>query len=398
MEEILQTIRAEEEVLARLVFSDFAKSGETRKIALRPVALNDPAIRWQAEEQTQNKAFQKNLTQADFERYLEALFTERSFRQVNLFTPEYELSFRISKKGNVLKNCNRRGKTEKAVSENNAEKAYFIREGDEAPFLQDLGIFTSERKIVRARYDKFRQINRFLKILDHALKEYDKGEISILDFGCGKSYLTFLVYYYFQKIRGLRVRILGYDLKKDVVEHCNALAKKYGYAQLQFVVADVTRDALPEENIDMVLSLHACDTATDYALFYAMQHRASYIFSVPCCQHEINAAIRKGGDFDLFFKHGIFKERFCALLTDAIRAQILEKAGYKVDVLEFVDFAHSPKNLMLRARKKAEPKNRDLSELLALEEQYHFRQTLLHLALEERKQNAESRGYPLPGN
>ena len=169
-------------------------------------------------------------------------------------------------------------------------------------------------------YDKFRQINRFIELVDDAFRASEQQEITILDFGCGKSYLTFILYYYFTVKRGVKATILGYDLKEDVVEHCNAIAQKYGYDGLRFVVSDVTRDTLADTHVDMVVTLHACDTATDYALWYAVEKGVKHIFSVPCCQHEINATIHKGGDFDVLLRHGLLQERFSALLTDSIRA------------------------------------------------------------------------------
>ena len=160
-----------------------------------------------------------------------------------------------------------------------------------------------------------------------------------------------MLYYYFAVKRGVRAKIIGYDLKEDVVEHCNEVAARYGYSDLHFVVADVTRDVLYREHIDMLVTLHACDVATDYALHYAISRGVEHIFSVPCCQHEVNKTIQKGGDFDILLSHGLFQERFSALLTDAIRAAVLEDEGYDVDVIEFIDFAHSPKNLMLRCHR-----------------------------------------------
>ena len=216
--------------------------------------------------------------------------------------------------------------------------------------MQELGIFTKENKIVNQMYDKFKQINRFVEIIDDEFKNSNLKEITILDFGCGKSYLTFLIYHYFVNIKKIKANIIGYDLKKEVVENCNNLAKKYNCTGLKFVVSDVKKDKLFEGKIDMVVTLHACDTATDYALNFAIKNKAKYIFSVPCCQHEINLSIKQGGDYDLLLKHGIIKERFSALLTDSIRAEILSASGYSVDMLEFVDFAYSPKNIMIRAK------------------------------------------------
>lgn len=215
--------------------------------------------------------------------------------------------------------------------------------------------------------------------MDDAFRAYGRDEITILDFGCGKSYLTFVLYYYFAVKRGVRAKIIGYDLKEDVVEHCNEVAARYGYSDLHFVVADVTRDVLYSEHIDMLVTLHACDVATDYALHYAISRGVEHIFSVPCCQHEVNKTIQKGGDFDILLSHGLFQERFSALLTDAIRAAVLEDEGYDVDVIEFIDFAHSPKNLMLRCHRTTRRGTKKLAESRRLQDQYGFEQTLLSL-------------------
>ena len=252
------------------------------------------------------------------------------------------------------------------------------------PALVDLGVFTPDLRIVKAKYDKYKQINRFIELVDDAFRASEQQEITILDFGCGKSYLTFILYYYFTVKRGVKATILGYDLKEDVVEHCNAIAQKYGYDGLRFVVSDVTRDTLADTHVDMVVTLHACDTATDYALWYAVEKGVKHIFSVPCCQHEINATIHKGGDFDVLLRHGLLQERFSALLTDSIRAAVLEDMGYTVDVIEFIDFAHSPKNLMLRCVKDRRAGERNLSAAWELAEKYGFRQTLLELAEKKR--------------
>ena len=240
-------------------------------------------------------------------------------------------------------------------------------------------MFTPDFRIVKAKYDKYRQINRFIQLIDDEFAASQRKSLTILDFGCGKSYLTFIMYYYFAVKRGMDVRIIGYDLKADVVEHCNAVAARYGYDRLRFVVADVTKDKLYDEHIDMVVTLHACDTATDYALYYAIQKQADYIFSVPCCQHEVNSQIKKAGELDIFLRHGIVKERMCALLTDSIRAAALEDMGYRTDMIEFVDFEHSPKNIMLRARRVRPPRGRELPACRALAEKYGFQQTLLKL-------------------
>ncbi len=243
----------------------------------------------------------------------------------------------------------------------------------------DLGVFTKDFKIVRSKYDKFKQINRFVELVDQSLRDERAETIRILDFGCGKSYLTFILYYYFAVRRGMKTEIIGYDLKADVVRRCSEIAARYGYDGLRFEVADVTRDRLADTKIDMIVTLHACDTATDYALAYAIRHGVKHIFSVPCCQHEVNLSIRRGGELDLLLEHGIIRERVSALLTDAVRAAVLEDAGYAVDVIEFIDFEHSPKNLMLRARYTGRRKSAGRARAEALREQYGFQQSLLKL-------------------
>ncbi len=259
------------------------------------------------------------------------------------------------------------------------QKITILKEGENIPALVDLGIFSKDYKIIKSKYDKFKQINRFIELIDDAFKESNINEISILDFGCGKSYLTFIIYYYFVEIKKIKANIIGYDLKADIVAHCNEIAKNYNYENLKFYVNDISKGNLYSGKIDMVVSLHACDTATDYALEYAIKNNVRYIFSVPCCQHEINNEICKGGDFDILLKYGITKERFSSLLTDSIRASILENKGYKVDMIEFVDFEHSPKNIMIRAKKTHAENDKNLLEIERLMKSYKFGQTLYNL-------------------
>ncbi len=385
MEKMFQEIRSCLHTLVKIVLSAPGSknaSGPERITLQKRIDRSGTAL-FSAEEKVGPKAFHKNLTPEDTLLYLQNALEESGFRQINLFSETGEVSFRISKKGKIARSANTKARVSDPQIGHNREKAYLVREGDRIPVLVELGIFTREYKIVQAKYDKFRQINRFLEILDHAFRDYPKEEIQVLDFGCGKSYLSFLVYYYFSVLQKKKVHITGYDLKEDVVEHCNALVEKYGYHGMRFVVADVTRDVLSQETIDFVLSLHACDVATDFAIDFAISHKVPYLFSVPCCQHEVGSQIKKGGgDLDLFLDHGIFKERMSALVTDAMRTRILEAEGYRVDVLEFVDFAHSPKNIMLRAKRKENPEKKDLKPLLELEKTYGFRQTLLHLRKE----------------
>lgn len=301
------------------------------------------------------------------------------FKQILIVTDSQEITYLTNSKGSVKRLC-RNVLADRVVAQpHNRRKEYLLNEGDNIPVFEELGIFTKERKIVNSMYDKFKQINRFVEILNDAFKRYDGNELTLLDFGCGKSYLTFVAYHYFVNVKKINATIIGYDLKADVVEHCNALAQKYGYERLHFEVADVTKDKLYDRKIDAVLSLHACDTATDYALHYAVRHNAKYIFSVPCCQHEVNATIHKGGELDILLKYGIVKERVSALLTDSIRAMLLEDEGYSVDVMEFVDLAHSPKNIMLRAVKTHGKGSANRAKIDELSSRYGFEQTLARL-------------------
>ena len=363
--------------LTKAVFSQPTEANGAKKIELRPLLLKGER-RYQAEHLEGTKAFHENFTEAALLAWAEERLEGR-YRQVLLVTETESRQFILKRDGSYKKTGSAAALPRPAGAQgHNREKDYILREGEEIPALVDLGVFTKDFQIVKARYDKFRQINRFVELVAQDVRD-DGDTIRILDFGCGKSYLTFILYYYFAVRRGLKTEIIGYDLKEDVVARCNEIAERYGYEGLRFEVADVTRDRLAETKIDMVVTLHACDTATDYALAYAVKHGVRHIFSVPCCQHEVNLSIQKGGELDLLLEHGIIKERVSALLTDAIRAAVLEDAGFEVDVIEFVDFAHSPKNLMLRARYTGKHRRGGREKAEALRKQYGFRQSLLDL-------------------
>ena len=267
------------------------------------------------------------------------------------------------------------------VASHNRQKRYILEEGKHVAFLEDLGVMTADGKVVRSRYDKFRQINRFLEFIEDILPRLNKSrENVIIDFGCGKSYLTFAMYYYLHELKGYEVRIIGLDLKQDVIDHCNRLSVAYGFDKLKFYHGDIASyDGV--DHVDMVVTLHACDTATDYALEKAVKWDASVILSVPCCQHELN----KQMDNELLrpvLQYGLIKERMAALYTDALRAEILENRGYRTQILEFIDMEHTPKNILIRAVKQGGPKDNrkeieDILQFLGTE------QTLAGLLLEE---------------
>lgn len=364
--------------LQKAVLSQPVDKKAVSKVIIRPVMLKNQRF-YQVERFKDNKAYHENLSGEE----LMELFgreLDGKFRQALISSLGENAQYCLKQKGGYKKTGGSENQCKACtVQAHNREKEYILAEGEEIPALVDLGVFTEDYRIVKSKYDKYKQINRFIELIDHQFSQSGRKNITILDFGCGKSYLTFIIYYYFSVKKGMDVKIIGYDLKEDVVENCRRIAEKYGYTGLSFVKADVSRDRLYDEKIDMVVTLHACNTATDYALNYAIEHGAEYIFSVPCCQHEINSSIKKGGELDVFLKHGIIKERMSALLTDAIRADILEDMGYKVDLIEFIDFEHSPKNIMIRARRTGRKGTAGRERAKALAERYGFSQCLLEL-------------------
>lgn len=365
--------------LGKAVFSQPADKAAAQKLSIRPLIVREETV-YQAESICGAKAMHRNLD-ADALTALCRAELDGRYRQVLIVSGGESRQYVLRRDGSY-KLTSKSAAESAAPAAHNREKRYILAEGEQIPALVDLGVFTADYKIIRDKYDKYKQINRFIELIDDALASSGLEEITILDFGCGKSYLTFILYYYLVQKRGMRAKIIGYDLKADVVERCNKIAEKYGYSGLEFHAADVTRDTLYDRHIDMVVTLHACNIATDYALHYALRHDVKYIFSVPCCQHEINAQIKKGGELDIFLRHGIIKERMSALLTDSIRAAVLEDMGYEVDMIEFIDFSHSPKNIMLRCTRKRAPYRRAtprIDEAHALAERYGFKQTLLEL-------------------
>lgn len=363
--------------LVKAVFSQPVDKTADSRITVRPLQLKGRTV-YQAERFRDNKAYHDNLSEEGLLDLIERELDGR-YRQVLIATAAENTQYVLKTNGTYRRSGKAAVQRPGSVQSHNRDKEYILKEGENIPALVDLGVFTQDFKVVRSKYDKYKQINRFIELIDDEFKKMERDEITILDFGCGKSYLTFILYYYFAVKRGVKATIIGYDMKADVVEHCNAIAEKYGYENLRFCVADVTKDALYGERVDMLVTLHACDVATDYALDYAIKHDVKYIFSVPCCQHEINMQIKKGGELDIFLRHGIIKERMSALLTDSIRAAVLEDMGYNVDMIEFIDFEHSPKNIMIRAVRSRGTGTGNIERAQALAEKYGFRQTLLEL-------------------
>lgn len=343
------------ETLIRVILSNPSSKDGVIKICARPV-LKNKSLLFQIEEYTKTQVFHKNLTAGDAGSYLtgklssDASSQTAEFKNALVETKSFTANVLVSKKGTITikKKMNTSTKQPKNSLSHNRKKKYIIEEGIPVPFLIDLGVMTQNGSIVNAHYDKFRQINRFLEYIEDILPSLPTGrELRILDFGCGKSYLTFAIYYYLKVLKGYPVRITGLDLKEDVIRHCNELAVKYGYDKLEFLCGDIAYyDGCSQ--VDMVVTLHACDTATDYALAKAVGWGAKVILSVPCCQHELNKQM-KNDLLSPVLHYGILKERMAALMTDGLRAQILEANGYRTQILEFIDMAHTPKNLLIRA-------------------------------------------------
>ena len=343
------------ETLIRVILSNPSSKDGVIKICARPM-LKNKSLLFQIEEYTKTQVFHKNLTAGDAGSYLTSKLSSdtssqtASFKNALVETQSFTANVLVSKKGTITikKKMNASAKQPKISLSHNRKKKYILEEGIPVPFLIDLGVMTQNGSIVNAHYDKFRQINRFLEYIEDILPSLPTGrELRILDFGCGKSYLTFAIYYYLKVLKGYPVRITGLDLKEDVIRHCNELAVKYGYDKLEFLCGDIAYyDGCSQ--VDMVVTLHACDTATDYALAKAVGWGAKVILSVPCCQHELNKQM-KNDLLSPVLHYGILKERMAALMTDGLRAQILEANGYRTQILEFIDMAHTPKNLLIRA-------------------------------------------------
>ncbi len=364
----------------KLILSNpFGKSEEYKKII-----VENKGKTYQVAKYTDKQVFHENITQEDLlERVI--LLAENHYKQINGLSATEEHIILVSKKGNctykVKKTATDAVKLSAKQQGHNRQKNYILKEGMNIAPLVDMGVFTKDGKVVNAMYDKYKQINRFIEIIDDEVSNLNVEEINVIDFGCGKSYLTFVVYYYLTEVMNLKVNMIGLDLKEDVIKKCNQAAEKYNYRNLKFEVGDVNGFKAPFD-VDMVITLHACDTATDFALYNAIQWKAKMIFSVPCCQHELNKQI-KPEELSILSRYGIIKERFSALATDAIRGNLLEYCGYKTQLLEFIDFEHTPKNILIRAVRRPimpkQVKENMLDEVRAMMKEFSFEPTLYKL-------------------
>lgn len=358
------------EKLYQIIISNPRQKERAFKIKLRPVMVKEQIL-FQQTVYDGTKVFHENLDrQTALMRILQ--FMDKEFKQLEGESTEYKVTALVSRKGKITVKTTKKKITDgqegqamgPALSHNRMKK-YILEEGKTVPFLVDLGVQTKEGKIVHSRYDKFRQINRYLEFVEDVIPVFDREErIHIIDFGCGKSYLTFALYYYLHELKGMDASITGLDLKADVIDHCNLLAKRYGYDKLTFLKGDIA-EFEGADKVDMVVTLHACDTATDYALKKAVDWNAKVIFSVPCCQHEVNKQIKNEMLMPVL-KYGLIRERMSALLTDAVRANLLEERGYDTQILEFIDMEHTPKNILIRAVKSKKYEKTGIKEITDL--------------------------------
>lgn len=369
--------------LCQVMVSNPVDKTKGSKIKIRPVLLKD-MLMFQETLYRDNKVFHSNHTAEEIKKRL-LFYLEDNFRQAELAALEYTATVLVSKKGKVTIKKKARIAGDKAnrqeMLHHNRTKHYILEEGKPVDFLVGLGVQTPDGRIVKAKYDKFRQINRYLEFIEDIVKQLPADRpVRIIDFGCGKSYLTFAMYYYLHVLQGYELEVMGLDLKEDVIDLCNTLAKEYHYDNLHFEKGDISTFS-GADAVDLVVSLHACDTATDYALEKAIRWGARVILAVPCCQHEVNRQLYCN-ELKNILKYGLIKERFSALITDAIRANLLEEMGYETQILEFIDMENTPKNLLIRAVKREgmhprKEKIRKTTEFLHVE-------TTLQKLLEER--------------
>ena len=379
MSDILNCLNSifENDIIKLVISQPIDKDSEYKKITVSRM----PKF-YQLAKFTQRQVFHENIAfEAIASRCAELC---DGFQQVFARSADKEIHVKISSKGKLsVKEKALKGDTVSAVNEHNRRKQYLLPEGSVIAPLVDMGIFTKDGKVVQSMYDKYKQINRFIEIIDDSIRQQDYKKLNIIDFGCGKSYLTFIVYYYLTEVKKIDATIIGLDLKKDVIEKCNIAAEKYGYKNLRFELGDINGYNCPFD-VDMVITLHACDTATDFALYNAINWGAKMIFSVPCCQHELNGQMKEE-NLSILNRYGIVQERFAALLTDSIRGNLLEYCGYKTQIMEFIDLAHTPKNLLIRAVKKQsesqKSKEKVLTEIETAIKEFNVQPTLYKLIL-----------------
>ncbi len=360
----------EENLLISGVLSNPKKGvTEYKKVTVKPVVLKEE-LKFQFAYILDKNTVHKNLSTSEAVAELMELFN--LYKQGVLYTGEGDYQILINKKGKakIIKN-----KASKKVNLNalnhNRKKKYVIEEGVPCDFLERLGVMDSQGNVFKSKFDKFRQLNKYLEVMEGSLKTLDLSKkLRIVDFGSGKAYLTFALYWYLVQKLGVEVEIVGLDLKKNVIELCNKIAEELGYKDLSFKMGDI-KGYTEFDEVDVVITLHACNTATDDAIVKAVKWNAKLIMTVPCCQQELFKQI----DSDVMsplMKHGTIKERIASLVTDSIRGNLLEALGYNVEIFEFIETEHTPKNLVIRAGNKGNPSKNALDEYRAFRDMWNL--------------------------
>lgn len=345
MKQLLLELIQQKKLVSATISQPRKKSDGLKRIKLKPVEIKGQ-YHIQLEYQFERILKHENVLLENFCSVLDSIF--KKFRQFHGQFTDRTIQVQLSKKNKVFWKEEKTESIKEVSLSHNRKKNYLLDESTPYPFLVRLGVQTPDGKVKKQKYDKFRQINRFLEFIDDSLDYLPKDrQIRILDFGSGKSYLTFALYHYLKMEKGLDIKVTGLDLKKEVIEECNKIAKDLQYDHLEFLVGDIS-DYHDETSVDMVVTLHACDVATDMALARAVKWGAKVILSVPCCQHELNSQLN-APQLEIMTQHGLIKERFAALATDSIRAEILKLVGYEVQLMEFIDMEHTPKNILIRA-------------------------------------------------
>lgn len=374
MRKVLNEIVNKQNLISMVISNPRKKSQDIKKVAVRPVIINS-AFMYQAEYHYENKVTHYNFHEDEF---VDFIFhtVATYFKQINIFTGENDIQV-LANKPEKAKIIYKEATKKLTTTDHNRRKKYLIADNKPCDFLIKLGVMDKNGKVVQKHYSKFRQINRFLEIVSDSMEYLDKDKIKIIDFGCGKSYLTFALYYYLKVQQNIPVEIIGLDLKENVISLCNQIAQELNYTELTFKLGDIAD--YKDTCCDMVVTLHACDTATDYALINAVNWNAKVILSVPCCQHELFNQIDNKIENSMF-KHGIIKDKFTELLTDGLRGLKLESKGYDVSMIEFTSLEHTSKNIMIRALLKEgisqEAKDNALKEYQLLKEQYNVSPTI----------------------
>lgn len=357
-EELINLIHSivDREEVVKATISDMKGSYPYKKILLKPITIKNSFF-IQLEQFKDNKAYHSNLSKDEFKVLIPTIL--ENFKQFLIQTLDSEMQ--------ILKNKNSfnvkiKSTEKKSLNLNhNKKKNYILEENTAIPFLIRLGIMNLEGKVLKDKYSKFRQINKYLEFIESTLKELLEKKlvsdsIKVVDFGCGKSYLTFALYHYLKNMKNMKVEIIGLDLKEDVIEHCNLIASDLNFSDLKFLKGNI-KDFDLLKDVDLIFSLHACNNATDYSILKGLEMNAKAILAVPCCQSEFNQKIDKSNttimksELAPLGKHGILQEKFSSLATDALRAQALELCGYRTQVMEFIDMEHTPKNILIKAIK-----------------------------------------------